>query len=332
MRPSLLPLLACPSCKGSLSLTTSRASGDDVEEGSLACGCGRRYAIVRGIPRFVPTSLEEDKRATADAFGWQWTHFDEITPDHEQQFLDWIAPVTAADFAGKLVLDGGCGKGRHLACAARFGAAQAVGVDLSDAVEAARRNVRSLPNAHVVQADMYALPFRDATFDLAYSVGVLHHLPDPKGGFDALVRLVKPAGRMVAWVYGRENNGWIVHAVTPFREHVASRLPRRVLDAIATALTALALWPAVKLVYGPLHRAAPALSAKVLPYEAYLAYASRFSFRELRTIVFDHLVAPTAFYIPREEFEAWFRREDLEPPTIGWHNRNSWRGTALRRG
>jgi len=43
-------------------------------------------------------------------------------------------------------------------------------------------------------------------------------------------------------------------------------------------------------------------------------------------IVFDHLVAPTAFYIPREEFEAWWRELGVTDARVTWHNKNSWRG------
>lgn len=333
MKLSLVPLLACPGCKGALSVGGVQADASDVEEGTLACvGCGARFPIVRGVPRFVPEALTSDKQATAEAFGWQWTHFHEVVPEHEQQFLDWVAPLRREDFAGRVVLDGGCGKGRHLACAARFGASHAVGVDLSAAVEAAWANVRHLPNAHVVQADIYHLPFRDETFDLAHSVGVLHHLPDPRGGFEAIVPLVREGGRIAAWVYGRENNGWIVGVVSPVREHLTSRLPRRGLEVLATLVTALGLWPITKLVVAPLNRVAPAFARRAIFYNDYLFYISRLSFRELRTIVFDHLVAPTAFYLRRDEFAAWFDRPDLEEPLIAWHNRNSWRGLATKRG
>ncbi|HVG35379.1 MAG TPA: hypothetical protein VM911_20095, partial [Pyrinomonadaceae bacterium] len=58
----------------------------------------------------------------------------------------------------------------------------------------------------------------------------------------------------------------------------------------------------------------------------YLFAISEFGWREQHTIVFDHLVAPTAFYIPREEFEEWWREIGASEITIGWHNRNSWRG------
>jgi hypothetical protein len=54
-----------------------------------------------------------------------------------------------------------------------------------------------------------------------------------------------------------------------------------------------------------------------------------FSFREIHSIVFDHLNAPTAFYIERAEFETWWKDAGAERIVIGWHNRNSWRGFGV---
>lgn len=324
MKPALLSYLACPACAGSLALRAAQSEGDEVIAGSLACaGCAATYRIVRGVPRFAPVPDQEDKARTAQAFGWEWNRFSEMDARYRRQFLDWIAPVQPEFFAGKTVLEGGCGKGRHTALAAEFGARAVVALDLSDAVDAAWRNTRHLPNAHIVQGDILHPPLRRA-FDYAFSVGVLHHLPDPEAGFRALVSRLRPGGHMSAWVYGREGNGWIVRLVNPVREHVTSRLPRRVLDVVAAATT-VPLWLATKLVYGPLHGH---LGRRSLPYGPYLAYIADFPFREQRTIVFDHLVAPTAFYVRRDEFAAWFARAGLEDAVIEWHNANSWRGCA----
>src|SRR5437762_2694911 len=116
------------------------------------------------------------------------------------------------------------GELRCTACAASY----VIGVDLSVAVESAYRNTRDLENAHIIQADIYHLPLR-SSFDYAFSVGVLHHLPDPRGGFEELVRHVRPGGAVSAWIYGRENNGWIVHLINPLRRHFTSKLPTSVL-------------------------------------------------------------------------------------------------------
>jgi hypothetical protein len=79
----------------------------------------------------------------------------------------------------------------------------------------------------------------------------------------------------------------------------------------------------VKGVYRPLHRT-PLF--KVLPSRDYLYSLSSFSFRRNYNIVFDHLVAPVAFYLRREEFEAWFQHSELRDVQISWRNQNSWRG------
>ncbi|MEJ7711028.1 MAG: hypothetical protein WKF84_14480 [Pyrinomonadaceae bacterium] len=48
------------------------------------------------------------------------------------------------------------------------------------------------------------------------------------------------------------------------------------------------------------------------------------------TIVFDHLVAPTAYYITRAEFEEWWVAAQTTDTQISWHNSNSWRGFARK--
>jgi hypothetical protein len=92
-------------------------------------------------------------------------------------------------------------------------------------------------------------------------------------------------------------------------------------------IPAALMYLATKSVYGPLNRSrTSAKLARHLFYNEYLNYISRFNWREQHSIVFDHLVAPTAFYISREEFEAWWREVGAEDVTIAWHNQNSWRG------
>jgi SAM-dependent methyltransferase/uncharacterized protein YbaR (Trm112 family) len=328
MKLKLLQYLACPACNGEIRLrSAAKQDGAEILDGELECaGCASRYPIVRGVARFAALSgVEEEKAATAANFGWQWQHFTQQDDKYEEQFLGWIAPVEPAFFRDKIVLEGGCGKGRHTQLAARWGAREIIGIDLSAAVETAFAATRQLDNAHVIQADIYQLPLK-AVFDYAFSVGVLHHLPDPRGGFRSLAAKVKAGGHVSAWVYGAENNGWITRWVNPLRERVTSRINKRILLHLSKLPTA-ALFAATKLVYGPLNRSAGgAALARRLFYNDYLYTLSSFGWREQHTIVFDHLVAPTAFYISREEFEEWWREVGASEVVIGWHNKNSWRG------
>jgi SAM-dependent methyltransferase len=279
------------------------------------------------VPRFASLDeVEAEKAATAAGFGWQWQHFTQADDKYEQQFLGWIAPVAPEFFKDKIVLEGGCGKGRHTQLAAQWGAREVIGVDLSAAVETAFAATRHLPNAHIVQADIFNLPFARA-FDYAFSVGVLHHLPDPRGGFKSIASKVKPGGHISAWVYGAENNEWITRWVNPLRHRLTSRMNPSVLLQLSKIPAAL-MFAATRLVYRPLNNAAPSL-AQHLFYHDYLSSISTFGWREQHTIVFDHLVAPTAFYISRENFVDWWHEIGAHEVNISWHNRNSWRGFGL---
>lgn len=322
MKRRLLPYLACPSCAAELRLDEHRVDGDEVMEGLFHCSaCSATYPVRGGIPRFAD-DVGGIERETAGAFGYEWNRYAELAPRYRKQFLDWIRPVGPGFFRDRVVLEGGCGKGRHTALAAEFGARDVVALDLGDAVEAAFRNTRHLPNAHIVQADLNRPPVKPGAVDYAFSVGVLHHTPEPERGFRALASRVRPGGVVSVWVYGREGNGWIVHLVTPIREKVTARLPHAVLDALSGAFT-VPLWLATKLVYGPARRRG---SAHRLPYGEYLSYIAPFPFHEQRSIVFDHLATPIAFYLRREEVAGWFERLGLEKIRIAHHNGNSWRG------
>ena len=296
-------------------------------EGELRCSsCASSFPITGGIPRFANLAeVERDKHATAANFGWQWKHFTHHDARYAEQFLGWIAPVTPEFFRGKVVLEGGCGKGRHTLLAAQWGAQDVIGVDLSEAVETAFAATRSSPNAHVVQADIFRLPLA-RKFDYAFSIGVLHHLPDPRQGFLSLASKVKAGGHVTAWIYGAENNEWIVRLVNPVREKITSRIDRRALLHLSK-IPAAGLFLATKLIYGPLNRRGSTLGRHLF-YNDYLSAIAPFGWRDQHLIVFDHLVAPTAFYISREEFESWWRDVGATDVVISWHNKNSWRGTG----
>jgi len=328
MRSWLLDYLVCPACGETLRATPQIGPDEDLETGTLACaGCGATYQVVRGIPRMAGTVVDVDKQRTTEAFGWQWQEFEHVYENQagiEAEFLDWVAPLDASFFNGKLVLDAGCGMGRFSVAAAGLGARRVVGVDLSQSVEAARHFTRDLSNVAIVQADIYNLPFRDP-FDFAFSIGVIHHLPNPEAGIASVAKHVKPEGSLFAWVYGYENNEWIVKLVNPIRERFTSRLPRRALYALSWAITAV-VQPALRL-YRPAH---PAGLGRFMPYYSYMHWLSKYDFRHNLVVIFDHLVAPTAFYVKRDELVAWFERAGFPRIEITARNENSWRGHGRR--
>jgi SAM-dependent methyltransferase len=158
----------------------------------------------RGLLRFV------DSDSYAQSFGKEWTWFDKTQldrPDEERtesrEMFALKTGLSPQDLSGKTVLDVGCGMGRFADVAASHGA-NVVGVDLSVAADAANRNLGALPNTAFLQADVFNLPLRPESFDVIYSIGVLHHTPDTHRAFAALPRLLRPGGRIVIWVYTKE--------------------------------------------------------------------------------------------------------------------------------
>ena len=76
-----------------------------------------------------------------------------------------------------------------------------VAIDLSTAVDAAYQNNIKNERVHVIQADIYNLPIKNNSFDFIFSLGVLHHLPDPELGYQLLIPLLKECGVLFIWVY-----------------------------------------------------------------------------------------------------------------------------------
>jgi hypothetical protein len=98
-------------------------------------------------------------------------------------------------------------------------------------------------------------------------------------------------------------------------------------------LPAAIMYAVTKVFYGPLNRSKRGRGlARHLFYNDYLSFVSSFDWREQHSIVFDHLVAPTTFYISRAEFESWWEDVGAEDVVIGWHNKNSWRGFGKLKG
>ena len=326
MKEKLLDLLACPTCGGDILLAyASKYDGKEIIDGVLTCQkCDREYKIVRGVPRFVDlTKIEEDKAATAENFGWQWTNFTQEDPKYNDQFLGWLQPVKKEFFEGKVILEGGCGKGRHTKLAAEWGAKEVVGIDLGDGVETAFAITKDLPNAHIIQCDIFKLPLKKA-FDYAFSVGVLHHTPDPKKAFVSLASKVKKDGYISAWVYGAENNEWITNYVDPVRTGFTSQISQPVLYQLSK-LPTLSVFLTTKLVYRPINAISKPIANRLF-YNEYLNHLGSFGWREQHNIVFDHLVAPTAFYIAKDDFLSWWNDINAKGVSIIWHNENSWCG------
>jgi SAM-dependent methyltransferase/uncharacterized protein YbaR (Trm112 family) len=207
--------------------------------------CGTWYPVTGGVPRLVPPGLREQstqefqrrfarelqgagigllptsqatpddlsavKAHTQQNFGFEWTAYarhgwddPQYNVNSEEAVFRFKSLFDPAEIAGGLVLDAGCGNGRYTYWAARYGG-RVIGVDLTQAVDAAFRNTRDLASVGIVQGDLFQLPFRVGTFDLAFSIGVLMHTGNAHRAFLSICPLVRPGGSFTVHVYGVGN-------------------------------------------------------------------------------------------------------------------------------
>lgn len=225
MQTKLLEVLACPKCLGALDCrATEHAESGEIMAGALSCReCGREYPITNGIPRFVP----QDNYASS--FGYQWNRFrleqldsfngTGLSAKRFYSETDW----TNEWMKGKWVLDAGCGAGRFLDVAST-GGGEVVGIDISNAVDAARANLSGRSNIHFVQASIYELPFRNEAFDGCYCIGVIQHTPDPAKAMRSLPRILKTGGRIVVTIYERKR--WTPLYSKYLVRHVTKRMSK----------------------------------------------------------------------------------------------------------
>lgn len=250
MKLSFLEILACPECCSDLSLQNEIAEDNEIKSGDLICLQGHRFNIVDFIPvfhqppKYVKTFdiLRTDEIFFLGSTVTQGHSVESLTADefHRQT---GFAPQ---ELCGKRILDAGCGGGRFINYLRDCGA-EIVGIDAVEiGLKKCRKRQRERRKAgdstvHLVQANLFCLPFKKNSFDFIYSLGVLHHTPNPPLCFKGLVDFLKPNGMIAVWVYPKPHF-YFSDLIRPF----TIRLPFPILKLIAIIVTGLSA-PFVKI-------------------------------------------------------------------------------------
>jgi SAM-dependent methyltransferase len=115
--------------------------------------------------------------------------------------------------------------------------------DYSSAVDANRANNGPHPNLSLVQADIYAIPFRKASFDKVLCLGVLQHTPDVRRAFMSMVPFLKPGGKIAVDVYPKHWR-YLCHwkyLLRPFTRRMARRKLYRLIERAVPVLLPVSL-------------------------------------------------------------------------------------------
>lgn len=208
MHLSFLEYLRDPITGEELSIRINQQKGEDVIEGDLI-SCSNSYPIIRGIPRFSGYSDEDNCTSN---FSYQWNKWSQTQFEsknvgrpmegHTNNMWRMITGLKDHEIEGSLIGDFGCGSGRFIEIA-RMKKGRVIGIDLSDAVESAREFFQDDSEVLICQGDILHPPLAEKCLDIAFSIGVLHHTPDPEQGFREIVRRVRAGGKIAISVYGK---------------------------------------------------------------------------------------------------------------------------------
>ncbi|HEY8073647.1 MAG TPA: class I SAM-dependent methyltransferase [Labilithrix sp.] len=229
-----------------------------------------------------------ERAGSPDRFGYEWARYSTILPESRDQLARWLGSTSLASFAGKSVLDVGCGMGRNPYWMLDAGAKSLIGVDVDDrSLEAAEKNLARFDHAEVRKCSAYDLdPTSLGTFDRVTCIGVLHHLGEPENALAKMWSCVAPGGELHLWCYAREGNRLMLPAIQALRA-LGSRAPLWATHAIAKAVTASA-WPMIRF----------------YPWSTeYYRTLRTLSFANVESIVFDQMLARTSNYWTRDDMQ-----------------------------
>ena len=212
MKPSLVSFLRCPVTGEALRLVDARPGGaeEEILSGRLVSGSGREYEIVEGVPVLLdPSQWAPGQTETRASFSEKWKRAPNYREDTKPHYVRWyLERYGHGDLDGlqrflddkRFILDAGTGQGRDAELYATNSRATVFGVDISEGIHVAYEGLRHIPNLHLVQADLTRLPFPAAVFDFIACDQVIHHTPDTRAAFRALLRHLG-RGHIAIYVY-----------------------------------------------------------------------------------------------------------------------------------
>ena len=261
--------------------------------------------------------MDKEKQTIQD-FGKQWTHYRDIGGyfGSMQLFSDIIFPFLKPEaLVGCKVAEIGSGSGRIVNMLLGAGASHVTAIEPSEeAFNVLIRNVDPPEKVTCLQITGDQLP-ACGDLDYIFSIGVLHHIPEPSGVVKAAFSALRPGGKFLVWLYGKEGNRLFLSFLYPLRA-LTKRLPHNVLAPLVWTMC----FPLV--IYMKLCHTLP------LPLGGYLLTVfEKMSAEKRRLIIYDQLNPAYAKYYTRVEAEKLLSDGKFE--NIRVHHRHGYSWTLI---
>lgn len=196
-------------------------------------------------------SVSNVDRATVRSFGHQWSRFDqtalsevELRARFDEYFHIFPWDELPSDARGA---DVGCGSGRWAKfVATRVGNLECVDAS-DDALRVATENLAAFSNLEFHRASVGDLPFADDSLDFAYSLGVLHHVPETSAAVEEIVRTLRKKAPLLLYLYYAFDNRplWYrsLWRMTDAARRVIARMPSRLKSLVCDSIALSVYWP-----------------------------------------------------------------------------------------
>jgi SAM-dependent methyltransferase len=261
--------------------------------------------------RFAVAEVDD---ATIADFGAQWTRFTDNGGYYGSVELlaDIVEPLLpVSTIKGLRVVDIGSGTGRIVAMLIAAGAERVTAVEPSAAFQVLCENTRQWAE-RIDYANVPGDQLPMGEYDLAVSIGVLHHVYDPAPIVRRAYAALKPGGTMLVWLYGYEGNRLYLAFANTLR-CVTRKLPDRVLEGLCHGLNvALGAYVA-------------ACRVLPLPMRSYMrGHIAKLSWNKRFLTIFDQLNPAYAKYYTREEAHRLLAEQGFRDVTLHHRHGYSW--------
>ena len=194
------------------------------------------------------SNRENIDKDTVAGFGDEWTRFNYSESDSDE--IDKIFDDYFSVFPWKQLpnnptgVDIGCGSGRWAKVVAPK-VDKLILVDASkEALTVAEKNLQGISNVLFECASVDQLPFKDSTLDFAYSLGVLHHVPDTLEAMKSIASKLKKDAPFLVYLYYSFDNRSVLYRLlwrgTDILRKVISRLPYSIRYAVSQVIALFA--------------------------------------------------------------------------------------------
>lgn len=251
----------------------------------------------------------------ARGFGREWSTFrqdtDHLSPQQRQEIFDDYFRIFPWHLLppGGVGIDVGCGTGRwSMLVAPRVGHLHLLDAS-AEALAVAKQNLSFADNVSFHANSVADIPLPSRSLDFAYSLGVLHHVPDTQAAIAAIADKLKPGAPFLVYLYYALDNrpAWyrVLWRMTDLVRLLISRLPYPLRLMASQTIAALVYWPLAR---GARLLCRCGLSVRSLP----LAYYADKSFYVMRTDAYDRFCTRLEKRFTRAEIEHMLERAGFD--------------------